>query len=339
MRSKYEVVVVGGGPSGLVAATQLSRAGKQVILLERNREIGPKICGGGLAMNVTSFEVPVELADKRFSAIVVHRRGRRRRVALPNPYLMLIKRERLGSFLLQKALTSGVAIETGMPVTEVSATDVSCDGHKIAFRHLIGADGSNSVVRRYLGLPVSRLGVTLQLVVPREHRDFAVFFDPWLFGSGFAWVLPYNGFSIVGLGWDSRESSKRSLRTSLADWCRQENIDVSQGTQQSWPINIDYRGLRFGNVFLVGDAAGLASGLTGMGIYNGMVSGQEAARLILDPDYDCAELKRILRKKRAQEILLRLLQTGRTIPNLCQASLLALAANRLFRRMVIGFLL
>ena len=40
MRSRYDVVVVGGGHNGLVAAAYLARAGRSVLVLERSRRMG-----------------------------------------------------------------------------------------------------------------------------------------------------------------------------------------------------------------------------------------------------------------------------------------------------------
>ncbi|MEW6427906.1 MAG: NAD(P)/FAD-dependent oxidoreductase, partial [Thermodesulfobacteriota bacterium] len=50
---------------------------------------------------------------------------------------------------------------------------------------------------------------------------------------------------------------------------------------EAYLINYDYRGSRFGKVHLVGDAAGLASPLTGEGIYPAILSGRAAAAAIL----------------------------------------------------------
>ena len=48
---------------------------------------------------------------------------------------------------------------------------------------------------------------------------------------------------------------------------------------------------------LIGDAAGLASGLTGEGMYSALVSGETAARVILNPEYDCHELQLLIKKQ------------------------------------------
>ena len=65
-------------------------------------------------------------------------------------------------------------------------------------------------------------------------------------------------------------------------------------------------GFDFGNIFLVGDAGGFASGFTGEGIYFGLVSGREVARKIIDPKYNCEEILEILRIKHYHEITLNL---------------------------------
>ena len=40
MTEKYDVVIIGAGHNGLVAATYLAKAGKKVLVLEANSEIG-----------------------------------------------------------------------------------------------------------------------------------------------------------------------------------------------------------------------------------------------------------------------------------------------------------
>jgi len=52
-------------------------------------------------------------------------------------------------------------------------------------------------------------------------------------------------------------------------------------TFRAFPINCLHRGCRFNdNIFLIGDAAGLASRLAGEGIAYAMISGREVARKI-----------------------------------------------------------
>lgn len=61
-----------------------------------------------------------------------------------------------------------------------------------------------------------------------------------------------------------------------------------------------------GSVYLVGDAAGTASALSGEGIYGALVSGEEVARSILEPGYPRPKLDSWLRSKRVQDAVSRL---------------------------------
>src|SRR3989344_3327299 len=53
----YDVIVIGGGASGMMAAGRAAERGKKVLLLEKNKNLGEKlkITGGGRC-NITSAE-------------------------------------------------------------------------------------------------------------------------------------------------------------------------------------------------------------------------------------------------------------------------------------------
>ena len=62
-----DVVVVGGGPSGATAAEMLARAGRSVVLLDRDGRIKP--CGGAIPPRLVSdFEIPADLIVARISS-------------------------------------------------------------------------------------------------------------------------------------------------------------------------------------------------------------------------------------------------------------------------------
>ncbi len=86
----------------------------------------------------------------------------------------------------------------------------------------------------------------------------------------------------------------KKIAENLDDWLQMMKIDKGDVIMESYPISYDYRGYHFGNTFLAGEAAGLGSGLTGEGIYQSLASGQEVARIILDPEYESLAMDEVL---------------------------------------------
>jgi flavin-dependent dehydrogenase len=337
MRSHYDVVIVGGGPAGLAAAEVLAGSGRSVLVAEKNEDIGPKICAGVMPTRVAELGIPPDLADRRFSALKAHTGGKTYLLSLRSPFAVTVDRGRLGRFLLGRAVAEGTEVKTGMAARAVRADRIEFDGQAVGYTHLIGADGSVSTVRRHLGVGTEKYGVTVQYVLPREYPDFEIFFDARIFGSGYGWIVPHDGRTVVGLGRDRSEIAGNNLKATCRLWCQSMGIDLAGAEEQAWLINYDHRQWRYGNVFLIGDAGGFASGWTGEGIFNAIVSGQEAARKIIDPAYGCPHLKRILKRKRQQEGFHRLLQVNAGLSNIYYRLLCRLAGNEKFARRFIDF--
>lgn len=111
----------------------------------------------------------------------------------------------------------------------------------------------------------------------------------------------------MGGGYCLKAISKKpfNFKSIFEKWLKNHQIKTEGLELESFPINFDYRGYQFGNKFLIGDAGGFASGLTGEGIYFAMVSGKEVAKKIIDSQYDCPEISKILKIKRRHEYLLK----------------------------------
>ncbi|HVN99899.1 MAG TPA: FAD-dependent oxidoreductase, partial [Steroidobacteraceae bacterium] len=60
----WDAIVIGGGPAGATAATELARAGRSVLLLDRAGRIKP--CGGAVPTCLLSeFAIPEQLLVAR----------------------------------------------------------------------------------------------------------------------------------------------------------------------------------------------------------------------------------------------------------------------------------
>jgi len=312
MKDKYDVIIVGAGPAGLSCAEVLAKGGKSVLVLEKNNEVGPKICAGGLSAKVIENDyLSLQDVDKIFRSIKIIFPGTVKKITHHNPLVATISREKLGKIMLEKALKSGAEVRTETEVKEINNNSIIVNGQKINYQYLIGADGSNSTIRKFLGIKTEKILVTLQYVIPQEVQKFEemkYFFDSRIF-SGYFWIFPHRDYTIVGAGHCPKFNRKKhfNLKNNFKKWLENKHIKTNGLKLEGFLISFDYQGYQFGNKFLIGDAGGFASGLTGEGIYFAIISGREAARKIIDPRYNCPEISKILKIKRNHENFLGLL--------------------------------
>ena len=312
MKDKYDVIIVGAGPAGLSCAEVLAKGDKSVLVLEKNDEVGPKICAGGLSEKLLKDgHLSSQDVNRIFHSIKIIFSETVKKITYPEPLVATIDRGKLGKIMLERVLKYGAEVKTRKEVTEINNDSVIVDGQKIKYQYLVGADGSNSKVRKFLGVRTKKLLATLQYIIPQKTQKFEemkYFFNSQIF-DGYFWIFPHCDYTVVGVGYCPRFNQKKyfNLKNNFEKWLKDKDIKTTGLKLEGWPINIDHQGYQFGNKFLIGDAGGFASGLTGEGIYFAIISGEEVARKIIDPRYNCPEISKILKIKRNHENFLKLL--------------------------------
>lgn len=294
----YFAVIIGAGPGGLACARLLAEQGRKVLVLERKKEVGPKVCGGGITWSGLIRRVPETLVEKSFPGQQIRTPGQRITVSAPDPIIATVNRRRLGQWMYDQAVAAGARVLTNTRACTITGQEVVTRKERFQYQYLIGADGSSSLVRKHLGLPCERVGYGLHYEVPGNFPDMEWHLNTSLFGNGYAWIFPHQGLASVGVYTADLKKSPRALQENLHRWAGEQGITLAGLSPRAGRINFDFRGWRFGNTFLVGDAAGLASGLTGEGMYPAIVSGETVARVILEPDHAPVELERLLHKHR-----------------------------------------
>ncbi len=306
---RYFAIIVGAGPGGLACARILAEQGRNVLVLERNRTIGPKACGGGITWGGLIRRVPEELIEKSFTTQHIRTPWQRTAISAPCPLVSTVNRQRLGQWMCRQAEAAGARVLVDSRVCEINDRYLATRDQRFGYQYLVGADGSSSLVRRHLGLASRRVGFGVHYQVNGDFSNMEWHLDTGLFANGYAWIFPHKGSASVGVYVSGSQPGPATIRKNLHRWADRQGINLKGLRPRAGRINFDYQGWRFDNKFLVGDAAGLASGLTGEGMYPAMVSGESAARVILDSRAPCPELGQLIAKQRRHARVLAL--TGR----------------------------
>jgi geranylgeranyl reductase len=153
----YDVVVVGGGPSGATAAEDLALQGRKVALIDRAGRIKP--CGGAIPPRlIRDFRIPQsQLVAKITTARMISPTGRRADIPIENGFVGMVDREHFDEYLRNRADEAGAERHTGTYLrierdkagTHVIYRDKE-SGEEVALttKLVIGADGARSNVAR-----------------------------------------------------------------------------------------------------------------------------------------------------------------------------------------------
>ncbi|MFH1536810.1 MAG: NAD(P)/FAD-dependent oxidoreductase [Patescibacteria group bacterium] len=314
----YDVIIVGAGPAGLNCANHLKDSGKSILLIDKKEIIGPKICAGGLtAKDIVYFNIPENLIDHKFNQFSLKTSSGKNILKFSKHFVNTIDRKNFGQWQLSKLKNSNIEIKTNTNVTKIDKNYIEIDNKKkIKYKYLVGADGSSSLTRRYLGISTKKLAVCIQYIIPTDkYKDLEIFFDSKLFHAWYAWIFPHQGYVSIGTGCNPKYVTVKQLKENFHKWLKEKNIDYSKGEYQAHPINYDYQGFYFKNIFLIGEAAGFTSGLTGEGIYPALISGEEVAKKILNNNHNCDKINKFLKNKKIQEFTLKIFEISGPFKN------------------------
>ena len=295
----FDVAVIGGGPSGATAANDLARAGRRVVLIDREGRIKP--CGGAVPpILLREFDVPESLLEcKVTGARMIAPSGKEVDMDIGG-FVGMVDRETFDDWLRQRARNSGASFIRG----EFTAIDRDEDGtamvrvkgrsgkeHSLRVRAVIGADGANSrVTREHLRgskrIPhVYAYHEIVESPAEGENPGFDpvrcdVYYQGRISPDFYGWVFPHGKHTSVGTGtakkgWSLRKATA-DLRASAglenAALVRKEGAPIPLKTLKRWDNGRD--------IIVTGDAAGAVAPSSGEGIYYAMHSARQCANAV-----------------------------------------------------------
>jgi flavin-dependent dehydrogenase len=221
--------------------------------------------------------------------------------------VLLVRRVEFDHLLMALAREAGAEVAEGADITRVSERDGGVclearDGRVFEAPIVVAADGVYSTVARRLGFnpgwPRDRVAIDLMEETPSsrlravDNGTLWVSFAPGS-GHGYGYIFPKRDYVNVGVGYvvSSFRTTVREapleLHDSFVSGLRDRGLlegeaDRAYFTPYQVPVGGPLRTTARGRVYLAGDAGGFVNGFSAEGIYFAMVTGDLAARAILE---------------------------------------------------------
>jgi digeranylgeranylglycerophospholipid reductase len=306
MKNKYDVLVIGGGPAGAIAAKTAVEKGLSACLVEKRPAIGaPVRCAEGIGKEALHEFIepdPCWISAEMTGASIV----------APDGFLMKLESKLAGNkvgYILDRKIFdrelvwnaaeagADVAVKTraSAPIMEngvVKGAKLESCGQVMSVTAdvVIAADGVESKFSRWCGIdttvPVREIMSSVQYVladIDVDAHSTVFYLGNEVAPEGYLWVFPKGERSAnVGIGISGKKSGQgHRARDYLDRFVKRTFPDgkpieyIAGGVSVCRPLACTAAD----GLIIAGDAARVVDPLTGGGIYNGMYTGRLAAEV------------------------------------------------------------
>lgn len=321
LKYDYDVIVIGAGPAGALAAYTLADRGINTLIIEKALLPRYKTCGGGLverALQFIPFGIDDVIETKCFTAEMYdHKAGLHFSVTKDKPIISMVMRKDFDNYLTGKALEKGASLIHNCEVKAIMLNKNNCEvitpREKFTCRFIVGADGANGITARSAGVTglVSKIpALEYELTVSNEDMNrlkTSARFDFGVVPFGYGWVFPKKDHLSVGVA--AMKKKNINLNEKFDAYIKALDIKkIINADKHGFVIPINPKGKIFvyRNLFLTGDAAGFADPITAEGISYSLLSGTLAGEAIavsgLDMNKAGLLYKELLNKKIIREL-------------------------------------
>jgi len=298
VKDRYDLIVVGAGPGGSIAARRAAEGGLDVLLAERKNLIGlPVRCAEGVsAAGLKEFIEPSPrwIAAEMSGASLYSPDGTRVDISVPGDGYVLeravfdrelaLQAARAGADILLGGLVQELVLR-GRSVAGIVIRD-GLSGSRIAADIVIAADGVESRLARLAGIDTLSSLHDLEtcyqygLVDSGFNPDrIELFFGKEIAPGGYAWTFAKGEhLANVGLGITGEYARKRSPKSYLDRFVRTRypEAEIVYRVGGGVPLGRSPKRLAAPGFMVVGDAARQVNPMSGSGIINAMIAGKLA---------------------------------------------------------------
>ena len=317
---RHDVVVVGAGPAGSVTARVAAERGLDVLLIDRNLEIGvPVKCAEGVSKEIKDLVTLDEkwICAEAKGAHIYSPDGTKVVMGGENMDEVgyVLERRIFDKFLASEAARAGAQLRIRTEAYDVIKEDGYVKGvyvhgmdgdTRIHAQIVVGADGVESRVGRWAGidtrLPPSEVTTCAEFLMcgiesDREYSEF--FVGSQIAPKGYAWIFPKGGdCANVGLGICGDASGENHRAIDYLNAFVRNKFPAGKVVAEMYgatPLSGPLKESVLNGFILVGDAARQVNPLTGGGIayamYAGEIAGDVIAKAVQEKDYSKERLQ------------------------------------------------
>ncbi|MCS7110177.1 MAG: FAD-dependent oxidoreductase [Candidatus Caldarchaeum sp.] len=284
----YDVAVVGGSSTGLVAAREAAKRGLSTVVFEEDVAIGrPEKCAGLYSVEgLKSLDIPVQgpyLQNVVRGAVFVSPSGKAFEVDAGREVAVVFNRERMDLFIAEQAANAGAEMMVGTRVHEVSTdgttASVKTSRNIYRFRYVIDAEGRAASVAKQIFIHYStgKWLPIIQYQISNHGQDpqFVYLYFRKYLREFFGYLVPVDDetgkFGVAASKFIHRYADK--LLSEVFPRAK-----VTGMSSSSIYVGHPLVDIRRKNVMLVGDVAGQVKSTTGGGVITGGIAAMAAAR-------------------------------------------------------------
>jgi len=331
-KNSYDAIVIGAGPAGSTAAFLLASHGFSVLILDKNAFPRDKLCGGLLTWKTVGllesiFETSTDFLKSQeiityqsFNYRVNSNTGASIKGQLDCPF-HFVERGAYDSLWLKMARQAGAEFRCGEKVVSLDPSRkqiITNKEHEFYGNFIFAADGALSRIRGLLSTKGciksdwnSDLATAMEVSIPSDQTSGLPGYPIIYFGHipwGYAWCFPREHLRVLGMCALNVKAGK-FLRNAFYEFMESLGIykrDILTPASHALPFGNYLANPGYGNIFLLGDACGLADPLLGEGIYYAHKSAQLATKAAVQSQHNPHVALKEYTKYLTQEILIEL---------------------------------